>query len=162
MKMNTHQRHRIWRLHGRTHARLLRNRLESGNVDGSLGDVVFVPFLLLVMLFGLMVALIGFWRVGASFSTQLSAQAGSVSPDQGNSILAGLWTAWTGGNAPTNGFSTDSSTRSVSSSINTTKSFDLSELGMYQFSISSGANMQIRSERFYPGQPVCTGTQCNE
>jgi hypothetical protein len=143
-------------------SRSLFRRLESGNVDGSFGDVIYMPLLMMLVLFGLMLALVGFWRVGSSFSTQLSAQAGSVAPDEGNSILTNLWMAWTGTETPTHEFSVDSQTRSVNASIDTSRSFSLGNFGDWQFSISSGSGMRVRSERFYPGQPVCEGEQCNE
>jgi hypothetical protein len=115
------------------------------------------------MLFGLMLALVGFWRVSSSFSTQLSAQVGSVAPDQANDVLSSLWTAWTGKALPSGaGFVEDDETRSISTSIDADAGFNLGEFGGWQFSVSSGSSMKVRSEKFYPGQPVCEGEQCNE
>jgi hypothetical protein len=141
---------------------LLFRQLEGGNVDGSFGDVIYMPLLMMLVLFGLMLALVGFWRVGSSFSTQLSAQAGSVAPDEGDNILSNLWTAWTGTTTPNHEFNVDSQTRSVSASINTSRGFSLGNFGDWEFSLSSGSGMRVRSERFYPGQPECDGESCNE
>ena len=104
-----------------------------------------------LLLFGLMVALVGFYRVGASYSTQFSAQVGSVSSDQGNPALAAIWAAWTSGNSPAAGFVQNDRTRTVSATISTTKSFNLGVLGTYSFDISSGTGTDVREERFYPG-----------
>ncbi len=136
--------------------------LERGSMDGgSTSDVVFMPFLLLLMLFGLMLALVGFWRVGASFATQLSMQTASVSPDQGTNTLAYLWSAWTGMPLPAGStVNVDNQSNTVSSSINTGSSFDLSTMGAWHFSVASGTSMHIRSEMFYPGQPSCTAAPC--
>jgi hypothetical protein len=162
-KQGAHRAHPDWLvIHHRASPQFVLHRLESGSVDGSLGDVAYVPFLLMLVLFGLMLALVGFWRVGSSFSTQLSAQAGSVAPDEGSGMLANLWMAWTGTEAPAHSFSVDSQTRSVSASINGSSAFNLGNFGAWQWSISSGEGIQVRSERFYPGQPVCVGAQCNE
>ena len=141
-------------------SRLLFNRLESGNIDGSFSDIIFMPFLLMLMLFGLMLALVGFWRVGSSFSTQLSAQVGSVAPDQANNALSTLWSAWTGKALPSDsGFTEDTASRSVSTSINADAGFNLNEFGGWQFSVSSGSSIQVHSEKFYPG---CDGEHCDE
>ncbi len=157
-----------WMLSGWQHqrcskraSRLLFHRLESGNIDGSFGDIIFMPFLLMLMLFGLMLALVGFWRVGSSFSTQLSAQVGSVAPDQANSALSALWSAWTGKELPS-GSEFTTTGRNISTSINADAGFNLNEFGGWQFSVSSGSSMQVRSEKFYPGQPECDGEKCNE
>ena len=129
------------------------HRLESGNVDGSFSDIIFMPFLLTLMLFGLMLALVGFWRVGSSFSTQLRAQVCSVAPDQANNALSALWSAWTGKALPSGAqFSEDTENRSVSSSIDASAGFNLNEFGGWQFSVSSGSSISVHSERFYPGQ----------
>lgn len=128
---------------------------------GSMSDIAYMPFLLLLMLFGLMLALVGFWRVGSSFSTQLSAQTASVSPDQGNSALANLWRAWTGTDLPgSSSVTVDSQSNTVNSSINSATSFNLSTFGSWQFSVSSGTCTQIRVEQFYPGQPTTEQGTC--
>jgi hypothetical protein len=130
-------------------------RAEKGSMDGgNTSDIEYIPFLTALLLFGLMVALVGFYRVGASYSTQYAAQVGSVAPDQGNAALAAMWKAWTNSNdAPTDGFTQDSQTRSVNTSISASKSFNLGILGDYSFDIGSGTAIHVRSERFYPGAP---------
>jgi hypothetical protein len=144
-------------------SRSLFRRLESGNLDGSFSDIIFMPFLLMLLLFGLMLALVGFWRVGSSFSTQLSAQVASVAPDQATNALSALWTAWTGKELPADaGFSEDTASRSVSTSLNADAGFNLNEFGGWQFSVSSGSSIKVHSEKFYPGQPDCDGENCNE
>ena len=130
--------------------------------SGNYADIVYIPFLLGLLLFGLVIALVGFWRVGASYATQRSAQVGAVSPGQGNAVLADAWSGWTNGNAPTDGFAVDAQNRTVRAAIDTNKSFEVPELGLWGFSISAGGNMRVRSERFYPGQPVCDGGTCDE
>ncbi|HEY3289355.1 MAG TPA: hypothetical protein VGK87_04430 [Anaerolineae bacterium] len=138
-------------------------RTETGSMDGgNTSDIEYIPFLIGLLFFGLMISLVGFYRVGASYATQFSSQVGSVLPDQGNDALAAIWIAWTGANAPANGFTQDTTARTVNTSMSTTKSFNLGVLGTYDFDISSGSGLTIRNERFYPGQPVCTETICHE
>ena len=158
-----------WMLSGWQHrrcsknaSRLLFHRLESGNIDGSFSDIIFMPFLLTLMLFGLMLALVGFWRVGSSFSTQLSAQVASVAPDQATNALSALWSAWTGKELPSGSGSTEGEGNTVNTSINADAGFNLNEFGGWQFSVSSGSSVQVHSEKFYPGQPTCEGENCNE
>ena len=128
---------------------------------GSTSDIVFMPFLLMLMLFGLMLALVGFWRVGSSFSTQLSAQTASVSPDQGNNTLANLWQTWTGMSLPGGSSVTvNAESNTVSSSINGATSFNLGTFGSWQFSVSSGTCTTIRVEQFHPGQPATEQGTC--
>ena len=149
----------------RPHLRLrkIASRVESGSMDGgNTSDIEYIPFLTGLMFFGLMIALVGFYRVGASYATQFAAQVGSVAPDDGNAAMAAMWTAWTGANAPADGFSTNDQTRSVSSNLSTSKSFNVGVLGAYSFDISSGTDLRVRAERFYPGQPVCVPGNCNE
>lgn len=129
---------------------------------GNYSDIVFAPFLLGLLLFGLMVALVGYYRVGASYSSQGAAQLAAVAPDQANAALANAWSGWTNGNAPADGVTVDSQARTVSANIDTSKSYNIGVLGNYEFSISAGSGVAVRSERFYPGQPVCTGSRCNE
>ncbi len=141
----------------------LLQQAESGSMDGgNYSDIVFAPVLVALLLFGLMVALVGFYRVGASYAAQGSAQLAAVAPDRANAALQNAWSGWTQGNAPPNGIAVDSQSRTVSANIATTKSYNMGVLGNYRFQISAGSGIHVRSERFYPGQPVCTDTGCNE
>lgn len=142
-------------------ARALLRHVESGSMDaGSTGDILFIPFLVTLVLIGLMVTMVGFWRVGSSYATQRSAQVGSVSPEQGDALLRGIWEGWTGGNMPAGGFAVNG--RSVSSSIGAQSSFNMNLMGSYDFSVGAGGQLRVRSERFYPGQPVCDDEGCDE
>lgn len=127
-------------------------RAEGGSADaGSFGDTIYMPLLFVLLLFGFIVAMVGFWRVGASYATQYGAQVGSISPDEGDSVVAEQWSGWTGGSAPTDAFRIGSDERSVGASIDTSAAFDSFFLGPMDFSISAGSNMHVRAERFYPG-----------
>jgi hypothetical protein len=125
---------------------------------GSTADIAYIPFLLFLMLFGLMLALVGYWRVGASFSTQLSAQTESVNTNQGQNMLAYLWGAWTGLNLPKNS-SVSASGGDVHSLIDSSSSFNEGPFGKWQFDVGSGADMNIRVEVFRPG-PTCQQAPC--
>jgi hypothetical protein len=125
---------------------------------GSTGDIAYIPFLLFLMLFGLMLALVGYWRVGASFSTQLSAQTESVNPNQGQDMLAYLWKAWTGSGLPANS-SASTNGGTVNSSIDASTGFDVNEFGIWRFDVGSGGSMNIRAEGFRPG-PQCQQEPC--
>jgi hypothetical protein len=138
-------------------------RVESGNTDGgSYGELVYMPFLVGLVLFGLVLALVGFWRVGASYSTQRSMQIGAVSPESGQDALSALWRNWTNSSRPAGEFVVDEDSRTVGASISTSTRFNFYTLGAYSFSVSSGSQTHTRFERFYPGQPECEEASCNE
>jgi hypothetical protein len=139
----------------------LRYRVESGSADGgTFSDIVFIPYLVGILMLGIFIALVGFWRVGASLASQMSVQVGSVAPTQGDSTLVGAWNLWTNSAGPSNGFTVNSSQRTVSGQINTSQIFNY--LGFGPYSVSISAKTEGRSERFYPGGPVCSGTNCGE
>ena len=127
---------------------------------GSFSDTVFVPFLFGLLLVGLFFALIGFWRVGASYATQLSAQRGSVAPAEGDDALSALWRIFTNGDVPNGGFAVDADSRTVQSDISASQTFDQQQFGTWTAPIN--AQTRTRSERFYPGGPVCDGGTCSE
>jgi hypothetical protein len=139
----------------------LLQRVESGSMDGgNYADIVFIPYLVGVLVFGIFIALIGFWRVGASFATQASVQVGSVAPSDGNATLSGAWAIWTNSNSPSSGFVLNSAERSVSSGINTGQGLEYFLFGPMPMTINGQSHS--RSERFYPGGPVCSGGECDE
>ena len=136
-------------------------RAESGSMDGgNFADIVFIPYLVGVLVFGIFIALIGFWRVGASFATQSSVQVGSVAPGEGNAILGSAWSIWTNSNSPASGFVLNSSERTVSAGVNTGQGLEYFLFGPMPMTIDGQSHS--RSERFYPGGPVCSGGQCDE
>ena len=134
---------------------------QAGSMDGgSYADIVFIPYLVGVLVVGIFFALIGFWRVGASLATQMSAQVGSVAPGEGDSTLSGAWAIWTNTAGPGTGFSVNSDDRTVSAELNTGQTLDYVGFGPWVMTIDGQTSS--RSERFYPGGPVCNGTECGE
>lgn len=134
---------------------------ERGSMDGgSFGDIIHIPFLIGMLVVGILFAMIGFWRVGASYSAQVSAQAGSVAPNEGDGMLTGWWSIWSGDDSTPGDFNVNSGDRAVRSNINTSEDFDFLGFGPWHFTIDAQA--QSRSERFYPGQPVCDADGCDE
>lgn len=134
---------------------------------GSYGDIIFMPYLIGLLLVGLLFALVGFWRVGASYATQRSAQIGSVAADgeaAGNAALSAIWRGWTGRDLASGGVTVDAQDRSVGANINAMVNYDSALFGGWSLPISAGGQMSVRSERFYPGQPVCDedGANCGE
>ena len=72
---------------------------ERGSAEGgTFADIAYMPFLTALLLLGLVLAAVGFWRVGASYSSQRGAQIGAVAPDQGGAATSGFWQGWTGKN----------------------------------------------------------------
>jgi len=142
--------------------RLLR-RVESGSMEGgTYAEIAYEPFFIAIVLLGVIFAMLGFWRVGASYATQTAAQIGAVAPSEGNTALADVWVAWTHANAPSNGFQVDVEGRTVSAHLSTSASFNSNIFGPLTFAITAGTNTATRSERFYPGQPVCDENGCHE
>ncbi len=144
----------------RSYTSVLR-KAENGSMDGgTYADIVFIPYLVGILVVGIFFALIGFWRVGASYATQMSVQVGSVAPGEGGATLSGTWTLWTNSAGPATGFSLNSAERTVSAELNTEQTLDYVGFGPWVMTIDGQTTS--RSERFYPGGPVCNGTECGE
>ena len=133
---------------------------ESGGVEGSFADIIYMPVLIALLLFGLVMAMVGFWRVGASYATQRGAQAGAVAPSNGSTVQTSSWQGWTNTNGAPGNYVVDPQIRSSHASMNTQVTFEYMGLGPWQFSI--GAQSRSRSERFYPGSPMCTSSGCDD
>ena len=140
--------------------KLLFHAAESGNQDGAFSDVIYMPVLIALLLFGLVMAMVGFWRIGASYSTQLGAQAGAVAPANGSSTQTSKWQGWTNSTTSPGNYVVDPQIRSSHASMNTSIIFEYMGLGPWEFSIN--AQTRSRSERFYPGAPVCTFSGCDD
>jgi hypothetical protein len=139
----------------------LLRRLESGSMDGgSFGDIVHMPLMISLLVLGLMVAMVGFWRVGASYSAQRSAQTEAVTPSAGDGVMTQLLRNWIGGDPGQGDVNVDAANRTVWATVDDARTVDAKLLGAWQAEIP--ANTRIRSERFYPGQPVCDADGCYE
>ena len=136
-------------------------RAESGSFEGgTFGDLAYMPFLVGLLLVGLVFALVGFWRVGASYSAQYSTQVGSVAPGQGGNVLTALWSGWSHDNATGGGFALEPGERNVRTSIDRATTFSFLNFGAWDLQVDASTN--ARSERFYPGGPVCGAEGCSE
>ena len=147
--------------HTRAGVAALLRRMESGSADGgTFADIQFTPMLFALVVVGLFFALIGFYRVGASFSTQEGALVGAASPGTGQAMLTSSWIDWTRSNGPSNGFAVMPASRAVQTNLSTSGTFDYMGLGAWTMQILG--QTYTRSERFYPGGPVCNGSNCSE
>jgi hypothetical protein len=136
-------------------------RIEGGSMDGgSFGDIIHMPLMISLLVLGLMVAMVGFWRVGASYSAQRSAQAEAVAPDAGEGVMSQLLSGWLGGNTAQGEVEIDIANRSVRVAVDDARTVDAKLLGAWQAEVP--ANSRIRAERFYPGEPVCDADGCEE
>ena len=135
--------------------------VQSGSMDsGTLPDIIFMPMLFALVLMALFFTLIGFYRIGASYATQQGALVGAVSPGTGDQALTSSWNNWTNKDFPGGGFAYDPTTRSAEANLSTSQIFDYWGLGPWIIGITG--HTYTRSERFYPGGPVCYGTNCTE
>lgn len=137
-------------------------RAERGDMGGDYAFIVYSPFLLGVVMVGICFALIGFWRIGASYAAQHSAQVGAVNPAGAPAARDAYFTDWTNASsAPGGTFGVDAPNRTTASAINTQQTFKYMDyFGPWTFQI--GGQTQSRSERFYPGKPVCNEDGCDE
>jgi hypothetical protein len=106
--------------------------------------------------------LIGFWRVGASYAVQYGVQVGSVAPAEGGSVLNAIWQRWMNSSQIAGEFAVNDSNRTVTASVEGSKSFENQGFGLWNFDISAGGDLRVRSERFYPGAPTCYEGFCDE
>jgi hypothetical protein len=121
---------------------------------------MFMTMLIALLLFGLVMAMVGFWRIGASYSTQRGAQWGAVNPSNGASVQNSSFQGWTNTTAEGGKFTVIPSQRSSEAQLNTYVIFDYMGFGPWRFSVD--AQTHSRSERFYPGGPICTVNGCDE
>ncbi len=127
---------------------------------GTTPDIVYTPMLFALVVMALFFMLIGFNRIGASYATQQSALVGSVSPGTGQQALTVSWGNWTNGNFPGGGFTVIPANRSAQANLIGSQAFDYWGLGPWLMGING--QTYTRSERFYPGKPVCNGSNCSE
>jgi hypothetical protein len=70
-----------WRIYAHVYA----HKAECGSADaGTFADTSYIPYLVTLLLLGLIFALVGFWRISASYATQRGAHIGAVAPAKGN------------------------------------------------------------------------------
>lgn len=136
--------------------------VESGSADGGIyADLQFMPFLFALLLVGLFFMLVGFYRIGANYASQQGAVVGSVSPGTGEAGLKASWWDWTGKKNADSGFVVRPEERSAQTNINTLLNFDFYVFGAWR--MPANGQTYTRSERFYPGGPVCTDVDgCHE
>lgn len=141
-------------------ARVLHNA-ERGNMDGDYAFIVYSPFMIAVLMVGICFAMIGFWRLGASYSAQRSAQLGAVSPGKANGALTAYFVDWTNASSVAGAsFGVDAPNRTVTAALRTHQTFEYQSFGPWNFGIE-GQTLS-RSERFYPGKPLCNADGCDE
>jgi len=121
---------------------------------------MYIPMLIALLLFGLVMAMAGFWRIGASYATQRGAQSGAVAPLKGAAVQASSWQGWTNTTSGGGNYVVDPQLRSSHAKLNTYVIFEYMGLGPWKFSID--AQTRSRAERFYPGAPVCTVSGCDD
>lgn len=135
--------------------------LQRGSADGGVfADLLYLPVIFALVLFALFITLVGFYRIGASYTTQQSALVGSVSPTNGYLTLFTRWTDWTYTTFSKGDFVVDPAARSAQANVNAVLTFDIYGLG--PFSLPIQGQTYTRSERFYPGDPICDGENCHE
>ena len=132
--------------------------LEQGD-GGSFGHTLYLPYLFLLVVFGLTVAMVGFWRVGTVAANERGAYVASVTLDTsaGSAETLGLFPDLTS-SASTGGVDADSAegSRSVVMSTQADENVDLPFFGTII------AQSQKRFERFYAGPADCAGGVCEE
>ena len=144
-------------------------RFENGSIGEDFAYASQLPVHVSLLVMGMMVAMIGFWRLGAFQGGERGAFTGSTAPvngiESGKSAAAGFFNAWSNETPQ----ATDSiasfirrpQARTATGAIETTTSIDWTGTGVnFQFALS-GSSVK-RWERFYGGPPVCSGGLCSE
>ncbi len=142
--------------------RSLLRQVESGSSGGDdFAMITYTPFLVAILMLGIIFGMVGFWRVGASYATQKGAQTGAVAPGTGSNAASTLFLDWTNASsAPASTFAVNVGDRFSTANTATSKTFQYGLFGSWIFNIQ--AQTQTRNERFYPGAPICDGDGCNE
>lgn len=136
--------------------------LEHGD-GGSFGHTLYLPYLFIMVVFGLTVAMVGVWRVGTVAANERGAYVASVTLDTstGSGVTLGLFPDLTS-SASASGVDADvaSGSRTVVMSTQADENVDLPFFGSMQRSVI--AQSQKRFERFYAGPADCAGGVCEE
>jgi hypothetical protein len=138
------------------------NSLQRGD-GATFGTSVYTPFLFFIMAFGLILALIGFWRVSTHASNERAGYVASTKQSEGAGEGEGRsrWASLTGARS-TNSLDVDAqqSDRSVTTSTSANRQSDLPFFGQIEQSVS--AQSQKRWEQFYAGPASCADINCQE
>jgi hypothetical protein len=130
---------------------------------GTFGTTAYMPFIFFIVLFGLFVALLGFWRQmtvmanerGAyTASTQLSGGAGDA---EARSLFQSLTS---GASQGVQGINSTQSGRCVTTDLKASTNIDIMFFGGLEGKV--GASSQKRWERFYAGPADTGGGTCSE
>jgi hypothetical protein len=136
--------------------------LERGD-GGSFGHTLYLPYLFLLVVFGLTLSMVGVWRVGTVAANERGAYVASVTMDTstGSGTTLGLFPDLTS-SANASGVNVDDATssRTVVMSTQADENVDLPFFGSMQRSVI--AQSQKRFERFYAGPAECAGGVCEE
>lgn len=136
--------------------------LEQGD-GSSFGHTLYLPYLFLLVVFGLTLSMIGVWRVGTVAANERGAYVASVTLDTttGLGTTLGLFPDMTS-SASTSGVTVEdaSGSRTVVISSQADENVDLPFFGTMQRSVI--AQSQKRFERFYAGPADCAGGVCEE
>jgi hypothetical protein len=142
-------------------------RLEDGSTGEDVAYTTQMPVLLGMLTLAIMVAMIGFWRMGAFMGSENGAfKAATSSGDgvtNGRDAAIGIFRDWSTDQNVTDSVVTvqrDGDSRSSSAAINFNKNVNWGTGASTDFAVT--ASSAKRWERFYGGPPKCDGTTCKE
>jgi hypothetical protein len=133
-------------------------RAERGD-GGSFAFVAYTPYLFFLMLFGVIIGLLGFYRVATVTANERGTYSASVTNDisQGQGTQRSVFQTWVNASS-TGGLTTDIQQvgRSAIGRMSSNRTATVWQFGSVDNSVVAQA--QRRWERFYAGPPACPGT----
>jgi hypothetical protein len=138
-------------------------RLAERGDGATFGSAAFMPFLFFLMAFGMIIAMIGFWRVSTTVANERAGYVASTTQDIGAAETIGetLWAQLTSASS-TNTLETDAQQgdRGVTTSTSANRRSNIMFFGEIEQVV--GSQSEKRWEQFYAGPASCADISCRE
>jgi hypothetical protein len=138
-------------------------RMSERGDGATFGSAAYMPFLFFLMAFGLIIALLGFWRVSTTVANERAGYVASTTQNTGAAESQGesIWQQLTGASS-TNTLETDAQQvdRAVTTSTSANRKSDIMFFGEVEQVV--GSQSEKRWEQFYAGPASCADLDCRE
>jgi hypothetical protein len=132
--------------------------LERGE-SGAFGDTLYLPFLFTLVVFGIFVAMLGFYRQMTVLSNERGASLATRASTSGSAqgtALSWFRNLTASGQGSAGSATSDQAGRSVNNTLNASTAIEMPFFGGVQG--DAMASSQKRWEQFYAGPADCAGT----
>lgn len=115
----------------------------------------YTAWLFFIVMLGVVIGMVGVWRIGANYVNDYSARYGAVTTDSANEVRsqqAGLFEGLTGGDITGDDNHNTVYEPALGSRTSLSGIYNDTDLAEDSY---AGAQSRVRLERFYPGKEIC-------